>query len=126
MGASCRCGAQTAQDLAITPGAKFEVDLTYTDALEAPVDLTGYRARMQVRVRPGSDLLLDLSTENGRIVLQPNGALGLIHLEVGATATRPVVHEARYDLLLINGVDVDDASLLFSGKFRVIPAVTEL
>lgn len=41
----------------------------------SPIDITGYQARFQARSR-GDDLMLDLSTDNGGIVVDgPNGNL---------------------------------------------------
>lgn len=43
-----------------------------------PMNLTGFTAKMQVRVMPSDDLLVELTTENGRIEL--GGTAGTIRL----------------------------------------------
>lgn len=66
-----------------------------------PVDLTGCTARMQVRAKQDApDVLVELTTENGGIVL--GGAAGTIALRIEAAAT--AAYEWRsgvYDLEII-------------------------
>jgi hypothetical protein len=42
---------------------------------QPPVDLTGARARMQVRDAPGGSVLLELTTENGGLALTAGGTI---------------------------------------------------
>lgn len=52
-----------------------------------PVDLTGYRARMQIREKVGSDVVIDeLTTENGKIIIDAEQAS--IRIEIPATDTQ--------------------------------------
>ena len=73
----------------------------WLDGDKNPVNLAGYRARMQLRPKVGSDIVLDtLTTENGRIEIgAPNGEITLIFPEtlfVGAPWKSAV-----YDLELL-------------------------
>lgn len=52
-----------------------------------PVDLTGYRARMQIREKVGSDVVIDeLTTENGKIIIDAEDAT--IRIEIPADTTQ--------------------------------------
>lgn len=102
-------------------GATFTRTLTWRDANDALVNLTGYTARMQVRPTIASNsVALELTTENGRITL--GGALGTIALNVPATAMDDLVAGSySYDLELVNGATV---VRLVMGSFVVRAEVT--
>lgn len=88
----------------------------------APIDLTGYAGRMQVRDRPGGTVLLDLSTGNGGMTL--GGAAGTIDLLASAAATAALTPgDYVYDLRLTSGSGV--ATYALAGSFEVIASVTE-
>ena len=64
----------------VVRGSTWEDEITYTDEDGAPIDLTGYEARMQVRTLAGQwgtstdSMLLELTTENGLLVIDtPDG-----------------------------------------------------
>lgn len=91
-------------DLAIEQGAEFEKGFIWKDAAGTPIDLTGYTARMQIRPSVASEtILLELTTENGRIRL--GGANGTIHLKLGATITATLPKGGVYDLELVQTED---------------------
>ena len=87
-----------------------------------PVNITGYTAHMQVRTH--SDALTpvaDLSTANGKIVIDgPAGRISLI-LSATETAALPVV-QLVYDLELIDGDGNVDKPV--AGKLKVYREVT--
>lgn len=74
--------------------------------INAPNSLTGYTARMQVRSKVSStDILLECTTENSRIVL--DNALKTITLTVPASVTELLTFKtAVYSMELINGTTV--------------------
>lgn len=87
-------------DMTCLKGATFEEILTWKDANRDPVDLSGYTARMQVRLTARApEVLIGLTTENGRIQL--GGANGTVTLKIAAsdTVTFPSTPHA-YDLEL--------------------------
>jgi hypothetical protein len=92
-------------DICIFKGGTFNQTLFYeTGEPSSPVDLSGYTAKMQVRSKPESKaVILELSTSNGRIVL--NETTGSIRLFVAATDTENLssCKDAVYDLFLYNG-----------------------
>src|SRR5690606_22252055 len=67
--------------MSVVRGATWEDELTYTDENGDAIDLTNYEARMQVRTVAGQfgtsttdTLLLELTTDNGRLVIDtPDG-----------------------------------------------------
>jgi hypothetical protein len=93
-----------------------------TTDVALPVDLTGYTARMQVRAEiESATVLLELTTENGGIVL--GGVTGAIDLFVDDVATAAISWEAGvYDIELISAAG--DVRRLFSGSVTVSPEVT--
>jgi len=114
--------------LTIYQGATFRQSFTWKSgptATEAePVDLTGCVARAYIREKYDSPApLLDMTTENGRIVL--GGAAGTVDLELAAdaTATLPYLKRgARWDLE-IEWPD-GDVCRLFQGAVTISPEVT--
>jgi len=72
-----------------------------------PVDLTGYTARMQIREKPGSTILDELTTDNGRITIIEDTGVWTVTLKFpSATTDEYSFCSASYDVELI------DASLL--------------
>lgn len=89
-------------NLVIEQGATFDQTFTWMSGASretaVPVDLTGCKARAQIRAEIDSpDVLLELTTENGRILL--GGPAGTIRLLVGAADTAAIDWDAGvYDL----------------------------
>lgn len=107
----------------IYQGATFPKRLRWSDKVTGtPIDLTGCRARMQVRAEIGSPtVLLELTTENGGITL--GGAAGTIDLYAGATATAAFTWEGGvFDLEIVH--PGGDVTRLAQGTVSVSPEVT--
>jgi len=107
-------------DICIFQGATFNQTLFYeTGEPSAPVNLAGFTAKMHIRSKPESKaLILELSTDNGRIVL--NETTGSIRLFISDedTATLSVCDKAVYDLELYNaGVTIR----MVQGKVIISP-----
>lgn len=90
--------------LEIDQGATFDKKFTWltgTPRNAVAVDLTGCTARAQVRADIDSpDVLLQLTTENGRIVL--GGVTGEIRLHIDAVTTAAIDWESGvYDLEVV-------------------------
>ena len=88
--------------LTIYQGSTFRWHATFKNGAPAvATDLTGYKARMQMRSEiDASAFLMELTTENGGITL--GGALGTIDLFISDTATALITWtEAVYDIELI-------------------------
>lgn len=102
-------------------GATWNRVLTWkTGTPAAPVDLTGYTARMQLRRAVGYPVAVELTTENGRITL--GGATGTITLSIDAATTAALTPMAyAYDLELVSGANV---YRLTEGTITVTPNIT--
>jgi hypothetical protein len=89
-------------DLTIEQGARFDKVLYYKPNNVA-ADLTGYTARMQVRQTVASNaVLLELTTENGRITITADE--GKLTLFVASADTAALTFtDAVYDLELVDG-----------------------
>ena len=109
-------------NLVIEQKAAFERRLVYQDVTNRPVNLTGYTAKLQVRATVDAvAVLLELSTENGGIVL--GGKSGRIDLYISGAATTALNWTTGvYDLILIppNG----RPRRLVEGTMTVTPGVT--
>lgn len=110
-------------DICIFQGATFNQTLFYeTGEPSAPVDLSSYTAKMHIRSKPESKaLILELSTDNGRIVL--NETTGSIRLFISDddTAGLSVCDKAVYDLELYNGAVT---TRILQGNVIISPEVT--
>lgn len=109
-------------DAAIEVGATLDRPLIWKDGAGVVMNLTGYTARMQVRQNvAAADALLDLTTENGGIVITPLS--GLITLTQSATLTAAYTwRRGVYDLELI---DPDgNVTRLLQGEIETSAEVT--
>jgi tRNA A37 threonylcarbamoyltransferase TsaD len=110
-------------DICVFQGATFNQTLFYeTGEPSAPVNLAGFTAKMHIRSKPESKaLILELSTDNGRIVL--NEATGSIRLFISDsdTASLSVCDKAVYDLELYNG---GITTRILQGNVIISPEVT--
>lgn len=109
--------------LTIDQGATFRKRFVWKSGSPAtPVDLTGYKARMQIRAEVESpEALLTLTTENGGITL--GGVTGEIDLYVSAVVTTGFDWtDGVYDIELVtpNG----DVIRRIAGTVVVTPEVT--
>ena len=103
-------------------GATFTRQLTWKDTDGSAINLTGYTARMQLRssVDASGAAVLELTTENNRIVL--GGTAGTIDLSVSAASMGSVTANTYvYDLELVSGAVV---TRLVQGTFQVRAEVT--
>lgn len=109
-------------NLKIEQRATFTKTLFYKDKFKKPIKLTGFTARMQARDSGGA-LLLELSTENGRLVIDP--AAGKITMKLTPAETTALDFDtALYDLLLIAPGDIEDKRLM-EGRITLSPGQTQ-
>ena len=102
--------------------ATYELAITWLDPSGNPVNLTGYSARMQVRLGYAEpNAVIDISSDTSNIVL--GGTAGTIHITVPAVdmGFLKAPQTYVYDLRLQNGPTV---TRLIEGAFQVVPAVT--
>ncbi|MEM1944163.1 MAG: hypothetical protein QXX57_00270 [Nitrososphaerota archaeon] len=110
-------------DFYINQGTTWSVSLTYKDDEGVPIDISNYTAKMQVRPSvESSRVLLELSTENGKISIDgPNGRIQL-QLEPADTTNLGLVRRGVYDLELTSPSLVVDR--LLEGVIYFNPEVT--
>jgi hypothetical protein len=86
------------------------------------VDITNYTAKMQVRKDAGKPLIVELSTTNGRIIIDgPNGKISLL-IPASITETLPP-GIYKYDLELINNTGF--VTRFIEGIFEIVGQITE-
>lgn len=106
-------------NLTVEQGTTFTKRLTWRDKNKRPVSLVGYAARMQIRPSVQStEVILELSSSNGRITL---GAAGTITLELSPAETS-ALKAGVYDLELTSVTG--QVIRLIEGKVNVSPEVT--
>ncbi|MEQ8168743.1 MAG: hypothetical protein ABRQ38_07575 [Candidatus Eremiobacterota bacterium] len=106
--------------LEIIQGANWSKTFRLKDENKVAFDLTGYTARMQIRrTLQSSDVIKELSTENGKIAIL--GSSGEITFLLTAQDTVLMTGNGVYDVDLIKDEKV---YTIFGGKIIVIPHVT--
>jgi hypothetical protein len=92
-----------------------------------PWDLNGYTARMQVRrLIEDAAYMIEITTENGGIVVESLGSAdkGRIDLLMTATQTAALDSNGVYDLEIIDTGATGTVSKVIKGTFTLIPEVT--
>lgn len=123
-------------DIIIEQGADWRLVITWKDAEGAPVNLTGYTARMQVRESFASKVkVFELTTENGHIAL--GGTDGIVTMELPAAASAAVAinptktawidgkqaQQLVFDLEMISAAGA--VTRLIQGAALFVPEVTK-
>src|SRR4051812_40239101 len=96
-------------DLYIEQGSTFRYSLIYAfydgtldpdgHPVATPYDLTGCVARMQIRQRRGTEVLISATTTNGGIVFDDDPTTGKITITITDEATDSLsMSKAKYDL----------------------------
>lgn len=132
--------AAKTMDLLVEQGSTFELDFTWADSAladdgtstQVPKDLTGCAARMQIRSGYGAPVMLEASTENGRILLGADTGRVRVLLDAALTDAAPIYFtpsgasrvrgRAKYDL----EVTFPDGTVnrVLEGRVRFIPNIT--
>jgi hypothetical protein len=118
-------------DIVIEQGTTFSLPINIS-ANNAPVDLTSYSAKMQVREAPGKPVLVEFNsslTSNGFIFLtgtaedRSDGENGNLRLELSAANSEVLPRfSGRYDLEISSG---GRTIRLLEGALRVEPEITK-
>lgn len=88
-------------------------------------DLSGYTARMQVRrLLEDTNYMIEITTENGGIDIEPGGEKGRIDLTMTAAQTAGLDSNGVYDLEIIDSGATTAVSKVIKGTFTVEPEVT--
>lgn len=115
--------AAATHNITIEQGSVFTLNLVYKDSNGAPVNLTGYSARMQVRQRYSSaEAALSLVSPTN---ITLGGAAGTIVAKATANMTQALdIKQGVYDLELVPPSGAGDAFRLVEGSVTVTPEVT--
>jgi hypothetical protein len=112
-------------DLFIEQGATFSLTFEWRedDGSSPPagplIDTSGYDARMQIKTRPGGDVLVTLAEGNGITV-----AGGIISVRIGADVTTTLAKSGAYDLELHSVTDPTEVIRLAQGRVTLSKEVT--
>lgn len=111
-------------DMTILQGATLRRIFVWQDEAGDPIPLAGWRARMQVRNKPGGDVLVSITSEDGGILLAPNGADGEIHIRIGANLTDLILKSGFYDIEMVSITDPTEVKRLVQGRAILSKQVT--
>lgn len=122
----------TIYDFSVDQGATKKLTLIYRyrsgtdeagEPTYSPYPLAGCTARMQIRKAVGQPILVDLSTENGSIILEAGGEEGRLDIVMSATQTSALdLRKAAYDLEVT--FSSGEVVRLIQGKVSISPNVT--
>ena len=111
-------------NISIEQGTTYQLDIVWKDSLATPIDVTGYTSRMQMRTtKADSNVLCELTTENGRIVMGTTDGKNTLNLRSEVTAGFSFV-SALYDLEVISPAATPVVTRLLQGTITVDPEVT--
>jgi hypothetical protein len=113
-------------NLTIEQGATFQRNFRWRVKGGLGIDITGLRARMQVRSSVSSPVvLLELTTENGGIVIT-EAPEGRYRLYLGATETETLTFSnGKYDLEFYDPLNDDVVYRLMRGSVKVSSEYTK-
>ena len=108
-------------DITIKQGADWATSIYVKDDNDQPFNLTGYTAKMQIRMKAGASLIKEISSPSSGITI--TGATGVIGLSLTHTETALFSFaEAEYDLLIISPGTTDTYPI--GGKVKIIRRIT--
>lgn len=109
-------------NLIIEQGTDYTLPLIWKDENDAPIDVTGFTARMQAReAKASTTTFLDMTTENGQIIMGIND--GLITLTLTSAVTTAITAiQGFYDLEIIDGSGL--VTRLLEGQMTISQEVT--
>lgn len=109
-------------ELLINQGSNLSLEIALKNQDGTPLNLTGYTARMQLRSSYTSpEVVVELTTENGRIVITP--LLGIVRLLLDATTTAAIAAKNYvYDLETVSSTGF--VTRVLQGEAIVSPEVT--
>tara|TARA_R110000822_G_scaffold25937_5_gene78465 strand:+ start:7655 stop:8050 length:396 start_codon:yes stop_codon:yes gene_type:complete len=121
----------------IEQGTTVDFRIEYTDAINVPIDLTDYHARMQIRPTFGGVIHAELSSSlhfdgtglnmtplSGSLVLPKSS--GSIQIYISAATTSMFTFDtARYDIEIVSGSATNDyVKRILEGKIKLKKEIT--
>jgi len=113
-------------NIELDAGTNTNIELDWTDpSTNLPIDLTGYTSHMQIRsVQYDPVILLDLTTENGKIVL--GGTAGTITIKFSPTDTNTGQwFKGTYDLYITDTGGSGNETAVARGTVLILPQTTQ-
>lgn len=114
------------KDITIEQGASFSLEAVHSLDESAPIDLTGYQGRGQIRSKASSK---DFLAEFDVTVTDPAGGLVLIELSAEKSSAIPVKGKSYSDMMIayydIELYKDDLVIRLLNGKVMISPEVTK-
>ena len=108
-------------DLEIKQGEDFDLELAYKDENGLAQPITGWSVQMQIRTKPGGEIVADLSSPSAGITLdEPNG---VIYISIPDTTTKTFsLTRYEYDIRVVTATP--KIGYLMAGNVLVEPGIT--
>lgn len=104
-------------------GDTWSATLTVKDSNDVAKDLTGYTAKMEIRLGPGTPILATLATTPGTGIVI-TAATGVITLSMTATVSAALTFKkAKYSLKLTSSGGA--VTTILQGDFEIYPRITQ-
>jgi hypothetical protein len=108
-------------NIKVYQGETWHMDMTLKDSNGAPIPLTGYTAKVQVRSKVNGPVLLEMSSPSAGITITP--AIGKVDMDLTATQTEALnFTSAIWDLFLTLGAA---RTPWLKGKWEVVLSSTK-
>jgi hypothetical protein len=109
------------RDWKINQGAYWSRFFIYKDSNNNPIDITGWTAKMDIRIKKGGDLLYSLTTGSG---ITNGGANGKITWTLTIAQTTTLKGSPVYDLFLTNPAATQSFPIL-TGNLNIEQRVSQ-
>ena len=111
-------------NLSIYKNSTYKHAFLIEDGAGAPVDLTGYAAKLDMRASAATDPPLYQATSSDALSILPDG---MVMLEIPATDIEAWEFDsAQYDLVLQPAADPDQSVCVARGSVVVYPHITDI
>jgi len=116
------------QDLYVEQGTTYRLSVQWVavpvgGGPTTPINLTGYKARLQMRKAQQTAALISASTETGEFSV--NGPTGTVTMKLSAIQTNELnIRSLKYDLEVVS--PSGDVDRLLEGNVSVSPNITQM
>lgn len=121
---ACNSTKTATYAIKLNQGSTYTLPLILKDGEGALIDLSGYSAAMQIRIVPEAEEVIDeLSTDNGRIVIDAENGKLTLSFPHAVTETYPA-GQFFYDIEIVSADD--EVTRILQGRIFISAEVTRV